>query len=181
MNDWSARDIQNWEYQPLGPFLGKNFATSISPWIITLEALEPFKISAPIQNPSPLSYLNSTNLYNYDIPLQVQLTTSNGKSKVISNSNMKYLYWTITQQLAHHSISGCNMKVGDLCGTGTISGPEPGSFGSLLELSWNGSKPLQIDTEERTFLQDGDMIALSGFCEKGPVSLGFGNCSGKII
>lgn len=183
VNDWSARDIQKWEYVPLGPFLAKNFATSISPWIVTLEALEPFKTKREEQNPEPLPYLKNTGDWLYDINLEVKIITKDSEdSFTISQSNSKYLYWDICQQLAHHSVSGCNMRTGDLLASGTISGPEKSSFGSLLELTWRGSEPLKFSNgEERKFLQDGDTLIISGYCEKDGVRIGFGEVSGKIL
>ncbi|KAL0864907.1 hypothetical protein Bca101_044025 [Brassica carinata] len=162
MNDWSARDIQAWEYVPLGPFLGKSFGTTVSPWIVTLDALEPFSCQAPKQDPPPLPYLAEKESVNYDISLEVQLKPSGkDESSVITKSNFQNLYWTITQQLAHHTVNGCNLRPGDLLGTGTISGPEPGSYGCLLELTWNGQKPLSMNGTTQTFLQDGDQVTLS--------------------
>lgn len=183
VNDWSARDIQKWEYVPLGPFLAKNFATSISPWIVTLDALEPFKTKREEQIPEVLPYLKNTGDWLFDINLEVKIKTKNSEeSFIISCSNSKYLYWDICQQLAHHSVSGCNMRTGDLLASGTISGPEKNSFGSLLELTWRGSEPLKFSNgEERKFLQDGDTLIISGFCEKDGVRIGFGEVSGKIL
>jgi len=183
VNDWSARDIQKWEYVPLGPFLAKNFATSISPWIVTLDALEPFKTKREEQIPEVLPYLKNTGDWLFDINLEVKIKTKNSEeSFIISRSNSKYLYWDICQQLAHHSVSGCNMRTGDLLASGTISGPEKNSFGSLLELTWRGSEPLKFSKgEERKFLQDGDTLIISGFCEKDGVRIGFGEVSGKIL
>ena len=183
VNDWSARDIQKWEYVPLGPFLAKNFATSISPWIVTLDALEPFKTKREEQIPEVLPYLKNTGDWLFDINLEVKIKTKNSEeSFIISRSNSKYLYWDICQQLAHHSVSGCNMRTGDLLASGTISGPEKNSFGSLLELTWRGSEPLKFSNgEERKFLQDGDTLIISGFCEKDGVRIGFGEVSGKIL
>lgn len=184
MNDWSARDIQAWEYVPLGPFLGKNFGTTISPWIVTLDALEPFLTDNPVQNdPEPLPYLKQQEKGSYDVNLQVNLSGKDIKSPItICNSNLKYLYWTMQQQLAHHTINGCNMKTGDLCGSGTISGPTPNSMGSLLELTWNGSNPIRINGNEaeRTFLQDGDTVTITGYCQGKDYLVGFGECAGTI-
>lgn len=183
VNDWSARDIQKWEYVPLGPFLAKNFATSISPWIVTLDALEPFKTKREVQIPEPLPYLQNTGDWLYDINLIVKIITKNSEeSFTISRSNSKYLYWDICQQLAHHSVSGCNMRTGDLLASGTISGPDKSSYGSLLELTWRGSEPLKFSNgEERKFLQDGDTLIISGFCEKDGIRIGFGDVKGKIL
>ncbi|KAG6416463.1 hypothetical protein SASPL_123893 [Salvia splendens] len=166
MNDWSARDIQAWEYVPLGPFLGKSFATTLSPWIVTLDALEQFALDAPQQNPTPLPYLAEKKSQNYDISLQVSIVPAGQKdAHVLTRSNFRHLYWTITQQLAHQTINGCNLRPGDLLGTGTISGPEPDSYGCLLELSWNGQKPLSFGGTSRTFLEDGDEVIFTGYCK----------------
>ncbi|KAL0363161.1 UNVERIFIED_CONTAM: Fumarylacetoacetase [Sesamum calycinum] len=182
MNDWSARDIQAWEYVPLGPFLGKSFGTTISPWIVTLDALAPFGSDASEQNPPPLPYLAEKESKNYDISLQVSIVPAGQKDAcIISRSNFKHLYWTITQQLAHHTINGCNLRPGDLLGTGTISGPEPDSYGCLLELTWNGQKPLSLGGTTRTFLEDGDEVIFTGCCKGDGYNVGFGRCSGKIL
>ncbi|KAF3587684.1 hypothetical protein F2Q69_00026557 [Brassica cretica] len=182
MNDWSARDIQAWEYVPLGPFLGKSFGTTVSPWIVTLDALEPFSCQAPKQDPPPLPYLTEKESVNYDISLEVQLKPSGkDESSVITKSNFQNLYWTITQQLAHHTVNGCNLRPGDLLGTGTISGPEPDSYGCLLELTWNGQKPLSMNGTTQTFLQDGDQVTFSGVCKGDGYNVGFGTCIGKIL
>ena len=184
MNDWSARDIQKWEYEPLGPFLAKNFATTISPWIVPIEALEPFKIPLPKQQPEPLPYLQGTNDYLYDIELTVDIVpnSNEGARTTISKSNSKHLYWSQRQQLAHHTITGCNMKPGDLLASGTITGPTPDSYGSLLELSWAGSKSVTLkDGTSRKFLQDGDNVIISGKATKGSTTIGFGECSGVIL
>ncbi len=181
-NDWSARDIQKWEYVPLGPFLGKNFASSVSPWIVTLEALEPFRVEGPVQEPSVLPYLQFEGKRNYDIQLEVEIVAESGASKVVSRSNFKYMYWNMCQQLAHHTINGCNMRVGDICASGTISGPDPGSYGSMLEITWRGTKPVQMpDGSERKFLQDGDTVVMRGFAEKDGLRIGFGEVSGKVL
>ena len=182
LNDWSARDIQAWEYQPLGPFLAKNFATSISPWVVTMDALEPFRVKGPLQDPTPLLYLGS-NANGYDIQLEVSLQSDRMDApQVISHSNMKHLYWSIDQMLAHHTITGCNMRVGDLCGTGTISGPTEDSYGSLLELTWRGERPIQLSSgEERMFLQDGDTLMMKGYCQGDGYRIGFGEVTGKIL
>lgn len=183
VNDWSARDIQKWEYVPLGPFLGKNFATSISPWIVTLEALEPFKTKRVDQNPKPLPYLRSKGDWIYDINLEVKLKTEKmHEPYIISKSNFKNLYWDICQQLAHHTVNGCNMRTGDLLASGTISGSTKDSYGSLLELTWRGTEPLKLpDGEERKFLQDGDELIISGWCNGDGYKIGFGEVSGKIL
>ena len=183
-NDWSARDIQQWEYVPLGPFNSKTFASSISPWIVTMEALEPFKTRTPHQEPRPLAYLREENVDNsYDIKLSVELKPENSdKADVICQTNFKYLYWSMAQQLAHHTIAGCSVRVGDLMGSGTISGPTPDSFGSMLELAWNATKPLTLSNgETRSFIQDGDTVIMKGYCEKDGIRVGFGEVSGKVL
>ncbi|WPC35525.1 fumarylacetoacetase [Acinetobacter sp. YWS30-1] len=183
-NDWSARDLQQWEYVPLGPFNAKTFASSISPWIVTMEALEPFKISSPVQEPKPLAYLREDNSSNsYDINLSVEIQPENSdQADVICETNFKYMYWSMAQQLAHHTIAGCNVQVGDLMGSGTISGPTPNSYGSLLEITWNATKPLTLSNgEQRTFIQDGDTVIMKGHCEKDGLRIGFGVVSGKIL
>jgi fumarylacetoacetase len=183
LNDWSARDIQRWEYQPLGPFLAKNFATTISPWVVTLEALEAFRRPGPKQEPEPLPYLGSSGNWSYDITLEVRLQSGQmQEAQIISRSNLKYLYWGLTQQLAHHSATGCNMRPGDLLGTGTISGPDPSSYGSMLELTWRGEKPLQLASgESRKFLQDGDQVTLSGYAQGDGFRVGFGEATARIL
>jgi fumarylacetoacetase len=183
VNDWSARDIQKWEYQPLGPFLAKNFGTSISPWIVTLDALEPFRIPSPVQDPAPLPYLQTTGPQAYDINLEVYLQTAKmDRPYRISTSNARHLYWNIAQQLAHHTINGCNLEPGDLLASGTISGPHPDSYGSILELAWKGTKPLQLPNgEQRTFLEDGDRVTMTGWCQGPGYRVGFGEVSGKIL
>lgn len=185
VNDWSARDIQAWEYVPLGPFLGKNFGTTISPWIVTLDALEEFRVSGPSQaSPEPLAYLKENKDTAYDINLEVQIKPSNSTTfERVTLSNLKYMYWSITQQLAHHTVNGCNMQPGDMCATGTISGPENESFGSLLELSWNGTKKIQFkDGNERTFLEDGDQVNMTGYAKSAAgYIIGFGDCRGKVL
>ncbi|MBX2966050.1 MAG: fumarylacetoacetase [Cyclobacteriaceae bacterium] len=181
-NDWSARDIQQWEYVPLGPFLGKNFGSTISPWIVTLDALEPFRVDGPEQNPEVLPYLKFSGAKNFDIMLEVMLQPENGEAVTICRSNFKYMYWNVNQQLAHHTINGCNIQVGDMYASGTISGPSPGSYGSMLELTWNGQKPLTMpDGSERKFIEDGDTVMMRGFTEKDGVRIGFGECVGKIV
>ncbi len=181
LNDFSARDIQRWEYQPLGPFLGKNFATAISPWIITYEALQPFLTAAPVQEPEVLDYLKQDKNQNFDIEITFRILTKSGQNDVASVTNAKYLYWTPEQQIAHHTVNGCNLRVGDILGTGTISGKEKSSFGSLLELNWNGKEKIQIGTEERTFLEDGDTTILTGICKNENIHIGFGELVNKII
>lgn len=181
-NDWSARDIQAWEYVPLGPFLGKNFGSTISPWVVTLDALDPFRCKGPDQFPHVLPYLTFEGDRNFDIMLEASLQPKTGDASVLTRTNFKYMYWNICQQLAHHTINGCNIQVGDMYASGTISGPSPGSFGSMLELSWNGKKKLQLeDGTERTFIEDGDTIILKGFAEKDGIRIGFGECSGMVL
>lgn len=181
-NDWSARDIQKWEYVPLGPFLAKNFGSTISPWIVTLEALEPFRVETPTQEPEVLPYLKFEGKRNFDINLGVEIVPENGKGKTVSRSNFKYMYWNMAQQLAHHTINGCNICVGDVYASGTISGPTPDSYGSMLEISWQGKKPVQMpDGTERKFILDNDTVVMRGWCEKDGVRIGFGECSGKIL
>ena len=181
LNDWSARDIQQWEYVPLGPFNSKTFGTSISPWVVTLEALEPFRSAAPAQDPQPLAYLRASNNSNYDIQLQVAIATEDSET-VISNTNFKYMYWSMAQQLTHHTIAGCNVRVGDLMGSGTISGPEKDSRGSLLELTWNTTEPLTLEGgEQRGFLEDGDTLIMRGHCEQDGLRIGFGEVRGTVL
>ena len=181
-NDWSARDIQKWEYVPLGPFLGKNFGSTMSPWIVTLEALEPFRVETPVQEPEVLPYLKFEGKKNYDIHLEVAIVPENGKGKTVSCSNFKYMYWNMAQQLAHHTSNGCNIQVGDLYASGTISGPTPDSYGSMLEISWQGKNPISMpDGTERKFILDNDTVVMKGYCEKDGVRIGFGECSGKIL
>lgn len=181
-NDWSARDIQSWEYVPLGPFLGKNFFSSVSPWIVTMEALAPFKVDGPEQDVEILDYLKFSGSKSYDIKLDVFLTPQGGKANQICHSNHKYLYWNISQQLAHHTVNGCNMRVGDMCASGTISAPDPSGFGSMLELSWRGTKPLTLESgEQRSFLEDHDTITIKGYCEKNGVRIGFGEVKNKVL
>jgi len=181
-NDWSARDIQSWEYVPLGPFLGKNFCSSISPWVVTLEALEPFRTASPKQEPEVLDYLKFEGDKNFDINLEVYLQPENDEENPICQSNYKYMYWNMTQQLAHHTINGCNVEVGDLYASGTISGSEPNSFGSMLELTWRGQNPLKLsDGTERKFIEDHDTIIMRGFSEKDGIRVGFGEVRGKVL
>ncbi|SFB97075.1 fumarylacetoacetase [Kaistella jeonii] len=181
-NDWSARDIQSWEYVPLGPFLGKNFGSSISPWVVTLEALMPFRTESPKQEPEVLDYLKFEGDKNFDINLEVYIKPENGTENLISESNYKFMYWNMTQQLAHHTINGCNVEVGDLYASGTISGENPNSFGSMLELTWRGTNPLKLkDGEERKFIDDNDTVIMKGFAEKDGIRVGFGEVSGKIL
>jgi fumarylacetoacetase len=181
-NDWSARDIQKWEYVPLGPFLGKNFGSTVSPWIVTLEALEQFKVEGPVQDPAVLPYLQYEGLQNYDINLSVDIVTSSGDEKRVSNSNFKYMYWNMVQQLAHHTSNGCNVRVGDLLASGTISGPTPDSYGSMLEIAWKGTKPVTMpDGTERKFVHNGDTVRMRGYAEKNGIRVGFGECDGTIV
>lgn len=181
-NDWSARDIQQWEYVPLGPFLGKNFGSTLSPWVVTLDALEAFRVAGPEQFPSVLPYLRTAEAANFDIRLEVLFKPKNSSTSfTVCRTNFKYLYWSMRQQLAHHTINGCNVEVGDLYASGTISGPSPGSAGSLLELTWNGERPLHLGTEERTFIQDGDEITITGYAEKDGIRIGFGEATGLIL
>lgn len=183
LNDWSARDIQGWEYQPLGPFLSKNFATSISPWVVTLEALGPFRCAGPVQEPQPLPYLRISGETTFDIQLEVHLQSERMETPHrICLSYFKYLYWGLTQQVAHHTIGGCNLRPGDLLASGTISGPTPGSYGSLLELAWRGARPLKLPSgEERSFLQDGDRLTLTAWCDGPSYRIGFGEVTGKVL
>lgn len=182
LNDWSARDIQTWEYVPLGPFLAKNFATSISPWIITLDALEPFRTSSPKQDPTPLPYLQQKGDKAFDIHLEVYLQPENTEEKLICSSNFKYLYWTMSQQLAHHTINGCRINSGDLMGSGTISGKDPSSYGSMLELTWAGKNPIQMPNgESRTFIADNDTVIMKGYCQNNEVRIGFGEVRSKLL
>jgi fumarylacetoacetase len=181
-NDWSARDIQKWEYVPLGPFLGKSFASTISPWIVTLDALEPFRTEGYEQEPEVLDYLKYEGNCNYDIKLQVAIQPEGQPAHIVCQSNFKHMYWTMTQQLTHHTVNGCNLNVGDMCASGTISGPTPDSYGSMLEISWRGTKPVQMpDGTERKFIADGDTVVMKGWGEKDGVRIGFGNCEGKIL
>ncbi len=181
-NDWSARDIQKWEYVPLGPFLGKNFASTVSPWVITMDALEPFRVQGPTQEPEVLPYLQYEGKKNYDVHLSVDIVPENGQSKTVCQSNFKYMYWNMCQQLAHHTVNGCNIKVGDMYASGTISGPEKGSYGSMLEITWRGTEPVEMpDGSQRKFIQDGDTVVMKGYCEKDGVRIGFGDCSGTIL
>jgi fumarylacetoacetase len=181
-NDWSARDIQAWEYVPLGPFLAKNFASSISPWIVTLDALEPFSTETGEQNPEVLSYLEFEGKKSYDIHLEVGLQPQDSEETTICNSNFKYMYWNMAQQLAHHTVNGCNIRCGDLMGSGTISGSTPDSYGSMLELAWRGTKPLTLkDGTERKFILDNDTVIMRGHCEGNGVRIGFGEVSAKIL
>lgn len=182
VNDWSARDIQRWEYVPLGPFLSKNFGTTISAWIVSMEALEPFRCESIKQEPEVLPYLKVEGQHNFDINLEVDLITNTGNSTTICKSNFKYMYWNMAQQLAHHTVNGCNINIGDLMASGTISGKEKGSYGSMLELSWGGAEPIELnDGTTRTFIEDGDTISIRAYCERDGMRVGFGSCDGKIV
>lgn len=183
LNDWSARDVQAWEYQPLGPFLAKNFATSISPWVVPLEALEPFRCPGPKQDPEPLPYLRQQGSTTFDIHLQVTLQSAKmTEPQVICKSNFKHLYWSLRQQLAHHTVNGCAMRPGDLIASGTISGPTPDSYGSMLELTWRGTKPLTLTSgETRRFLEDGDLVTMTAWCEGDGYRIGFGSVTGVVL
>ena len=181
-NDWSARDIQKWEYVPLGPFLAKNFASSISPWIVTMDALEPFRVKGPEQSPEPLPYLQQKGAKAFDINLEVAIQPENEVETVVSRSNFKYMYWSMAQQLAHHTINGCRVNSGDMMGSGTISGPTEDSFGSMLELSWGGQKPLKMNGgSERKFINDNDTVIIRGYCQKDNLRIGFGEVSSKLL
>ncbi len=181
-NDWSARDIQAWEYVPLGPFLGKSFASTISPWIVTLDALEPFRTNGPKQDPIPLPYLQHGNNRNFDIKLQVGIQPEGDEETIVANSNFKYMYWSMAQQLTHHTVNGCNVRAGDMMGSGTISGPTKAEYGSMLELSWRGQNPVQLKNGvERKFINDNDTVIMRAHCEKDGLRIGFGECSGKIL
>lgn len=181
-NDWSARDIQKWEYVPLGPFLGKNFASTISPWVVLMEALEPFRCEGPVQDPRPLEYIQFSGKKNYDIQLEVYLKPGEGEENLVCRSNFKYMYWNMCQQLAHHTVNGCNVNAGDIMASGTISGPTPDSYGSMLELAWKGTKPVILKNgEKRVFLNDYDTVIMRAWCEKDGIRVGFGDCTGTIL
>ena len=182
-NDWSARDIQKWEYVPLGPFLGKSFASSISPWVVTMEALDPFRVPGPIQEPNVLDYLKFDGLKNYDINLSVSITPDDSNiESIVCNSNFKYMYWNMYQQIAHHTVNGCNLNVGDMMASGTISGHTIDSYGSMLELSWGGKNPIELkDGSTRTFINDMDTVTMRGYCEKNNIRVGFGEVKSKIL
>lgn len=202
-NDWSARDIQSWEYVPLGPFLGKNFCSSVSPWVVTMDALEPFRVAGPKQEPAVLPYLEYSGNKNYDINLEVYIDptpplkptagserSSNAQapfrdeanSTLVSRSNFKYMYWNMAQQLAHHTVNGCNIRIGDLMASGTISGPTSESYGSMLEISWKGTKPVKMnDGTERKFINDNDTVIMKGYAEKDGVRVGFGEVKGRVL
>ena len=181
-NDLSARDIQRWEYVPLGPFLSKNFGSVISPWVVTLDALEPFKVHGPNQDIPVLPYLEFEGASNYDIHLEVYIQPEGGRENRICRSNFKYMYWNMFQQLAHQTVGGCNINVGDIYGSGTISGPTPDSFGSMLELSWKGTKPIFLsDGSSRKFLDDNDTVIFKGYAEKDGIRIGFGEATTTIL
>ena len=181
-NDWSARDIQTWEYVPLGPFLAKNFASTISPWIVTLDALEPFRVEGYKQDPKVLPYLEYSGNKNVDINLETYIQPENAQPTKVCDSNYKFMYWTMEQQLAHHTVNGCNINVGDLMGSGTISGPEKHQFGSMMELTWRGTNPLKLnDGTERKFINDNDTVIMKGYCQKNNVRVGFGECKAKVL
>jgi len=183
LNDWSARDIQQWEYVPLGPFQAKAFGTSISPWVVTREALEPFRVQGPAQQPTPLPYLQQEGANNYDLKLEVDLRADGAKDyATIARTNFKYMYWSSVQQLVHHASGGCAMNVGDLLGSGTISGPEKDQRGSLLEMSWNGSEPIELPGGiKRSFFEDGDSLRIRGWCQGEGYRIGFGEVEGTIL
>ena len=181
-NDWSARDIQKWEYIPLGPFLAKNFASSISPWVVTLDALEPFRVAGPEQKPEVFSYLKYEGNKHIDIDLEVYIKPEGGEENKVCHSNYKYMYWNMNQQLAHHTVNGCNIGLGDMMASGTISGPEPHQYGSMLELAWKGTKPLRLsDGSERKFILDYDTVIMRGYAEKNGVRVGFGEVSTQVL
>jgi fumarylacetoacetase len=181
-NDWSARDIQAWEYVPLGPFLGKNFGSSISAWVVTMEALELARIAGPVQEPKVLPYLEYKKAGHFDVNLEVAIQPESGAELVVSRSNFKNMYWNMQQQLAHHTINGCNMRVGDMCASGTISGDTPDSYGSMLEITWRGAKPITMpDGSERKFINDGDTVIMRGYAQKDGVRIGFGSVEGKVL
>ncbi|WP_276392645.1 fumarylacetoacetase [Eudoraea chungangensis] len=181
-NDWSARDIQKWEYVPLGPFNAKNFASSISPWIVTLDALQPFRVASPSQTPEPLPYLRQKGNNSYDINLEVSITPEGGVPTTVCKSNFKYMYWTMSQQLAHHTSNGCKVLSGDLMGSGTISGSTPDSYGSMLELAWQGTKPLRLEGgQTRTSIEDYDTVTLKGYCSNDEVRIGFGQVLTQLL
>ena len=181
-NDWSARDVQKWEYVPLGPFLAKSFASSISPWIVTMEALAPFRVAGPLQEPAVLPYLQYSGEKNLDINLEVSISPSGSEASVICHSNFKYMYWNMAQQLAHHTMNGCNVNIGDMMASGTISGPTPDSFGSMLELSWGGKNPITLsEGATRTFIEDGDTVSMKGYAKKDGIRVGFGEVLTQVL
>ncbi len=181
-NDWSARDLQAWEYVPLGPFLAKNFASSISPWVVLMDALEPYRTEGPKQDPTPFPYLQIDGKHNFDIDLEVAIKPESAEETTVCKSNFKYMYWNMSQQLAHHTINGCNINCGDMMGSGTISGPTPDSYGSMLELAWMGTKPLKMaDGTERVFINDNDTVIMRGHCNNGKTRIGFGEVRSKLL
>lgn len=181
-NDWSARDIQTWEYVPLGPFLAKNFASSLAPWIVTMDALEPFKVQGPEQEPAVLPYLQYDGKWNYDISLEVAILPQGGQETIVCRSNFKYMYWNVLQQLAHQTVNGCNINPGDVYASGTISGPTPDSFGSMLELAWKGTKPVALNGgKERVFIQDYDTVIMRGFAQGNGVRIGLGEVRSQLL
>jgi fumarylacetoacetase len=181
-NDWSARDIQKWEYVPLGPFLAKNFGSSVSPWIVTLDAMEPYRVASPQQNPEVLPYLKASGENNYDIHLEVGIQPKDMEETIVCKSNFKYMYWSMSQQLAHHTVNGCNIRGGDMLASGTISGPTPDSYGSMLELSWKGTKPVSLkDGVERKYIADHDQVIMRGHAEKDGIRIGFGEVRAEIL
>jgi fumarylacetoacetase len=181
-NDWSARDIQKWEYVPLGPFLGKNFGSSISPWVVTTDALELFRCAGPEQSPEPLPYIQTKKPSAFDIALEVQIQPEQSEPTTVAKSNFKYLYWSMAQQLAHHTVNGCNVSAGDMMASGTISGPTEDSYGSMLELAWKGTKPIRLsDGSERKFIHDNDTVIMKAHCERDGFRLGFGDVRSKIL
>lgn len=182
LNDWSARDIQKWEYVPLGPFLAKNFASHVSPWVVTMDALEAFTVEGPVQDPKVLPYLEYSGNTHFDVNLQVAIAPDQSEETIVSNSNFKHMYWNVKQQLAHHTVNGCNLQVGDMYGSGTISGPTEAEYGSMLELSWRGSKPVPMkDGSERKFIQDGDSVIMRAHAERNGVRVGFGEVKAKVL
>jgi fumarylacetoacetase len=182
LNDWSARDVQAWEYQPLGPFLAKNFATSVSPWVVSLEALEPFRKAGPTQDPEPLPYLRQHGKPTFDIRLEVSIVPSDGEPTTVCVSNFSHLYWSLAQQVAHHTINGCPLRPGDLLASGTISGPTPESAGCLLERTWRGTKPIALaDGQTRRFLEDGDRVTMTAWCLGEGYRVGFGEVTGIVV
>jgi fumarylacetoacetase len=181
-NDWSARDIQKWEYVPLGPFLAKNFASCISPWIVTLDALEPYRVESPKPVKKLLPYLQYKGKKSFDINLEVGIMPENAKETVVSRSNFKYMYWNMAQQLAHHTVNGCPVNSGDMMGSGTLSGKTPEAYGSMLELTWAGQNPIKLsDDSERKFINDNDTVIMRGHCEKDGIRIGFGEVSTKLL
>lgn len=181
-NDWSARDLQKWEYVPLGPFLAKNFASSVSPWVVTLDALQPFQVAGPKQDPEVLPYLKYEGDKNYDINLEMYIQPEGGDENRVCRSNFKYMYWNMNQQLAHHTVNGCNVRAGDMMASGTISGKDKSEYGSMLELSWKGTNPIKLsDGTERKFIEDSDTVIMRGFAKKDNLRIGFGEVRSKVL